>query len=204
MTLEHVFYAYDRTTHELSGHYRYCPFCASPLSPRTFDGRPTCAGCGFVHFRNPSPGVSVLVTDGEQVLLGRRVARNPGGQKWCLPGGFIEYGEDFLSAAVREVKEETGLEVEIRSIINVVSNFLSPRLHTLVVVLLARVVAGTLAPGDDLSEMAWFPRQGPLPEMAFDADRYIVETYARTGLSGLPVGAVDAAGCAVQPSGWDR
>ena len=61
--------------------------------------------------------------------------------------GFIEYDEDFLTAALREVKEETGLDVEIRSLLSVVSNFLSPRLHTLAIVLLARVVGGELERG---------------------------------------------------------
>ena len=49
-----------------------------------------------------------------------------------------------LTAAIREVKEETGLDVEIRSILSVVSNFLSPRLHTLAIVLLARAVGRLL------------------------------------------------------------
>ena len=110
-----------------------------------------------------------------------------GAGEWGLPMGFIEADEDFLTAAIREVKEETGLDVEIRSILSVVSNFLSPRLHTLAIVLLARVGGGELCAADDLEDVAWFPLAGPLPEMAFEADAHICERYYQTRLEGAPV-----------------
>jgi ADP-ribose pyrophosphatase YjhB (NUDIX family) len=128
----------------------------------------------------------VLIERDGQVLLGRRSGR-VGTAKWGLPMGFIEHDEDFLTAACREVKEETGLDVEICSILSVVSNFLSPRLHTLAIVLLARVTGGTLQAGDDLEAVEWFPLAGPLPEMAFEADAHICERFYRTRLGGAPV-----------------
>ena len=147
---------------------------------------PTCPDCRYVQFRNPSPGVVVLIEQDGQVLLGRRSGR-VGTGKWGLPMGFIEYDEDFLTAAIREVKEETGLDVEIRSILSVVSNFLSPNLHTLAIVLLARVAGGELAAGDDLDAVEWVSLAAPLPEMAFEADAHICERYYRTRLEGAPV-----------------
>ena len=108
------------------------------------------------------------------------------GELWCLPGGFIEYDEDYLSAGIREVREETSLTVEIRSILSIVSNFLSPRLHTLVAVLEGRVVEGELGPGDDAVDARWFGHD-QLPEMAFEADTHIVGRYYATGLAGLEV-----------------
>jgi ADP-ribose pyrophosphatase YjhB (NUDIX family) len=139
-----------------------------------------------VQFRNPSPGVVVLIEQDGQVLLGRRSGR-VGRGKWGLPMGYIEYDEDFLTAAIREVKEETGLDVEIRSILSVVSNFLSPNLHTLAIVLLARVAGGELAAGDDLDAVEWFPLSGTLPEMAFEADAHICTRYYQTRLEGALV-----------------
>ena len=86
------------------------------------------------------------------------------------------------------MKEETGLEVEIRSILNVVSNLLSPRLHTLAIVLLAGVNAGELKAGDDLETLDWFPLPGLLPEMAFEADEFIIRRVQNTNLEeSLPV-----------------
>jgi ADP-ribose pyrophosphatase YjhB (NUDIX family) len=107
---------------------------------------------------------------------------------WGLPQGYIEFDEDFLTAAIREVKEETGLDVEIRSIVNVVSNLLSPGLQTLAIVLLAGVVGGELRAGDDLEALAWVPLSESLPEMAFEADEYIIERYRQAEYDwGLPV-----------------
>jgi ADP-ribose pyrophosphatase YjhB (NUDIX family) len=128
----------------------------------------------------------VLIEQEGRVLLGRRTGSYGAGQ-WGLPMGFIEHGEDFLTAARREVKEETGLDVEICSILSVVSNFLSPRLHTLAIVLLARAAGGALQAGDDLDAVAWFPLDGPLPEMAFEADAHICERFYRTRIEGAPV-----------------
>jgi 8-oxo-dGTP pyrophosphatase MutT (NUDIX family) len=121
------------------------------------------------------------------VLLGKRRGGIQKG-KWCLPQGYIEFEEDFLTAAIREVKEETGLDVEIQLILNVVSNFLLPNLHTLAIVVLAHVIAGDLCAGDDLEMLTWIPSSESLPEMAFEADEWIIERYQRSKRKeGLPV-----------------
>jgi ADP-ribose pyrophosphatase YjhB (NUDIX family) len=117
------------------------------------------------------------------VLLGIAPARLRARRGACP--AFIECG--IFTAAIREVREETGLRVEIRSLLSVVSNFLADDLHTLVVVLLGRVAGGVPQAGDDLEELRWFPLEGPLPPMAFQADRHIIERYCLTRLSGAPV-----------------
>jgi len=109
------------------------------------------------------------------------------GGKWSLPGGFIEFDEDFLTSAHREIMEETGLSIKIISIISVVSNFFSPDLHTLVIVLLAQKMSGSLQPGDDMVKLDWFPISGPFPPMAFEADTHIIDRYSKTKMSGISV-----------------
>jgi ADP-ribose pyrophosphatase YjhB (NUDIX family) len=99
----------------------------------------------------------------------------------------VEYDEDFLMAAVREVEEETGLTVQIESILSVSSNFLAPHVHTVVTVLLGRPAGGALLAGDDADQVDWFSAKEPLPDLAFEADRHIIERYFATGLSGAPV-----------------
>lgn len=147
------------------------------------------AASGSGHPRNPWPGVVTLIEDAGRVLLVHRRPRAHRGGFWCLPGGYIEFGEDFLTAGRREVLEETGLTVRIESILSVVSNFFEPKRHTLVVVLLGRVAAGSgpARAGDDADGLEWFPLEGPLPEMAFEADRHIIGRYAATRLDGAPV-----------------
>ena len=189
MQIKQVFSTYDGKEDTQKGQFKYCPICGAQLALKEKGGvqRPACPNCGFVQFRNPVPGVVVVIEKDGQVLLGRR-AGGFGKGKWGLPQGYIEFDEDFLTAAIREVKEETGLEVEIQSIINVVSNKLSPSLHTLAIVLLAGVVAGELCACDDLETLEWFPQSGPLPEMAFEADEFIIRRYHKTKHEdGLPV-----------------
>jgi ADP-ribose pyrophosphatase YjhB (NUDIX family) len=189
MHVKQVFSNYREQEDIDLGQYKYCPFCGTRLLLKEKGGkqRSACPDCGFVQFRNPVPGVVVVIEKDGYVLLGKR--RGGFGEgKWGLPQGYIEFDEDFLTAAIREVKEETGLDVEIRSILNVVSNLLSPRLHTLTIVLLAGVEAGELCAGDDLETLEWIPLSGSLPEMAFEADEYIIRRCEKTKLEeGLPV-----------------
>jgi len=189
MPIQQVFAAYDATDKPQPKYYKYCPVCGTRLKLESEGNqrRPVCSNCGFVQFRNPFPGVVVVIEKEGLVLLGRR-AGGFGKGKWGLPQGYIEFEEDFLTAAIREVKEETGLDVKIRSVINVVSNFLSPRLHTLAIVMLAGVIGGEPCACDDLEILEWFPLTEPLPEMAFEADRMILRRVQDTDLGeGLPV-----------------
>jgi 8-oxo-dGTP diphosphatase len=190
MQPKQIFTAYDRfSAGQDRNAFRYCPLCAAPLSTKNHldHTRQICSHCGWIHYRNPASGVVILITDEERVLIGKRGSSSFAAGLWCLPGGFVEFGEDFLGAAIRETREETGLDVEICSIISVCSNFLASHLHTLVTVLKARVIGGTPAPGDDLKELRWVPLEGPFPEMAFEADSHIIERYRLTFLEGAPV-----------------
>jgi len=181
MQIKQVFSTYDEKEDTHLGQFKYCPLCGTQLFLKEKGGeqRPACPNCGFVQFRNPIPGAVVVIEKDGHILLGKRAGGFRRG-KWGLPQGYIEFDEDFLTAAIREVKEETGLEVEIRAIINIVSNFLSPRLHTLAIVLLAGVKTGEPCAADDLETLEWFPLSGPLPEMAFEADDFIIRRYQKT------------------------
>jgi len=184
--MNQVYVWYDRQERQAEGTFKYCPLCGAELVPVEQERqlRPTCPHCGFVQFQNPAPTISVLVVAGDRVLLGKR-GSSPGKGKWALPAGYVEYGEDFLSTATREVAEETGLEIEIEGIINVVSSFFSPRYHFLGLYLVGRVVGGNIAAGDDLEAVAWFPL-AELPEIAFQEDLDVIAWYAlnrRVGIS---------------------
>jgi ADP-ribose pyrophosphatase YjhB (NUDIX family) len=187
MRVKQVFAHYEQPD-QAAGRFTHCPFCGSHLVLRESDHqlRPVCADCGFVQYRNPAPTVSILILDGGCVLLGKR-GGDPGRGTWSLPSGYVEYGDDFLSAAVREAKEETGLDIEVCSIANVVSSFVSPRYHFLGIYLLARVVGGELAAGDDLEAVDWFPLSGPLPEMGFQEDVQAIQLGTQDAFAGLPV-----------------
>jgi 8-oxo-dGTP diphosphatase len=193
--LRQVFSGYDRQEYQQVDEYRYCPFCSTPLQRVAVGGKPRahCPNCGFTHFKNPAPTVSVVILDGDHILLGRRSAP-PGEGRWAFPSGYIEWEDDFLSTAIRETKEETGLEVELVSVLNVVSSFWSPRFHFLSLFVSARVVGGDLVAGDDLLAAEWFSLLEPLPDLAFEEDRAILEMVRSEQLAGLPVDADFALG----------
>lgn len=139
-----------------------------------------------MQFVNPYPGVTVVVVEEERVLLGRRSLQTGWGDHWCLPGGHIEFDEDFLTAGLRETLEETGVHVEITGLLSVVSNFWHHIDSTFVAVLLARPIHGQPTRNSEMSEVAWFEWTA-LPTMAFEADAHIIERYFTTRDPGAAV-----------------
>lgn len=188
MQLAQLYAAYDWRENRGVDKFKYCPLCGTQLTQELVAQRtrPLCPACGFIYYRNPFPTVSVLVTHNGRILLGKR-SGEPGKGKWALPSGYIEFEDDFLTAAIREVKEETGLDIEIVSILNVQSAFLPLEYHFLGIYLLARVIGGKLNPEDDLEEVKWFSLSGPLPEMAFPPDVDLIQTYSNGEVEGIPV-----------------
>ena len=128
-----------------------------------------CPTCGYVHFRDPGVGAAVLLTEADRVLLVRRGPGATRSGRWCIPCGFVDYGEDVAEAAAREVLEETGLTVEVGEPIFVRSNFHDPAKLTVGIWFSGRIVAGTPAAGDDASEVGWFD-VAELPDLAFETD----------------------------------
>jgi len=128
-----------------------------------------------VHPRNPVPTVDIIIAfEGGIVLIER--ANPPHG--WALPGGFIDYGETAEDAAVREAREETGLELEGLEQFRVYSDpERDPRLHTMTVVFTA-VGCGVLRADDDAKAAAVYQLDELPDEMAFDHRRIIVD-YVR-------------------------
>ena len=98
----------------------FCPRCGKPLADRLAYGqvRRACDACGFVHFRDPVVAVVALVIREGKALMVRR-AMDPERGKWAFPAGYLDYGEDPREAAVREVREETGIDIRITRLIDV-------------------------------------------------------------------------------------
>jgi ADP-ribose pyrophosphatase YjhB (NUDIX family) len=168
----------------------YCSKCGSECRLwHEGQAHSICTSCGQIQFVNPTLGVDVLVVDGDRVLLGRRSPWTGWGGRWCLPGGHVDFDEDFLTAGLRETLEETGVQVEVTGLLSVASSFWQHVDSTLVAVLLARPLQGTPAPNPEMSEVAWF-HWNSLPEMAFEANVHIIERYFTNQ---EPVTSVDAA-----------
>ena len=85
----------------------YCSNCGALNETRKIDGRmrKVCPDCGTVHYHNPRPAVTVIAVQDSKLLLVKR-AVEPAIGEWCLPGGFMEAGENTLESARRELLEE--------------------------------------------------------------------------------------------------
>lgn len=102
---------------------------------------------------------AVVVGNGKVLLIRRGKPPRPG--QWSLPGGGQELGESYIEAAIREVREETGLAIEVLGLIDVVDSITRDesgriRFHYLLADVVARPVGGTLQAGGDASEARWF------------------------------------------------
>lgn len=155
---------------------RFCLRCGTALVSRDDHGhpRPTCPACGWVYYRNPAPAAGVLlVKDGEVLLVKRRFEPRAGA--WCIPAGFMEYGESPEHCAVREAREETGLSVRLTGLFGVYAGFDDPRVRAVLILYTAERRGGRLVPGDDAIETRWFPLSRPPRAIAFHAHRRALE-----------------------------
>jgi ADP-ribose pyrophosphatase YjhB (NUDIX family) len=132
----------------------------------------------------PILGVGAIIIDSGRVLLVER-GRQPLKGYWSLPGGVLEVGEKLADGIRREVVEETGLEVELLSVVEIFERIMRDaagvaEYHYVLIDYLCRVTGGVLQPGDDVSEARWVERkclpqyritEGTVPviEKAFDA-----------------------------------
>ncbi|MCD6515240.1 MAG: NUDIX domain-containing protein [Candidatus Asgardarchaeia archaeon] len=106
----------------------------------------------------------------EFVLISRK--NEPFKNYWALPGGFIEYGETAEQAAIREMKEETGLDVQVIDLVGVYSDpKRDPRGHVISITFLAKIIGGTLKASTDAKIAKFF--KTPPEKLAFDHKKII-------------------------------
>ncbi len=141
----------------------------------------TCAASSAArsHWANPVPGAQAVIVREGKALLGRR-RDDPGAGLWDLPGGFLHEGESALAGLRRELREETGLEVEPVEFLGTWSEPYEERI-VLCLTWLARVTGGTERAGDDLVELGWFRREDRPrgAELAFPTFEEILSLWER-------------------------
>ena len=151
--------------------YRFCPTCAGLLESRTLKkGDPerlVCTRCGQVIYLDPKIAVGTIIRTGDDRLVMVRRAIDPGYGLWVFPGGYVDRGEDVTDAAVREAREEAGVEVELEKLVNIYSY---GHRSLIVLVYAGRMTGGELCTDEECLEARLFtPDDLPWDKLAFDS-----------------------------------
>ena len=170
-------------SHDDQSPYRFCPRCGGSLEGRilkaTEPERLVCTACEFVFYLDPKIAVGTIIrTDSDRLVLVRR-AIEPGYGRWVFPGGYVDRGEPLTTAAIREAKEECGLDVRLEGLVNIYSY---PKRAPVIVVYAATAIGGALCCDDEGLEAAEFTGESiPWQELAFRS----TEEGLRDYLAGL-------------------
>jgi len=162
-------YRVPTQVHQHDAEFHFCPVCGGFLETRLLKGgdppRQVCSACGFVFYLDPKLAVGTVISDDRQRIVLVKRAIEPGYGKWVFPGGYVDRGEEVLRAAVREAREETGLDVRIDRLINIYSY---AGRTPVIVVYAATMTGGCLACDDEGLEAKFFePATIPWDELAF-------------------------------------
>ena len=162
--------------------YRFCPLCGQTLVISEVDHRRRMIcpdkSCRFVFYQNPVPAAGAIMVDDDRILLVKR-AHMPRIGWWCIPAGFMEWDEHPRQTAVREVGEETGLQIRLTSLFDVYSGNDDPRTNALLILYLADVVGGTMKPADDALDVRYFPFDDLPHNIAFESHIQAFADYTR-------------------------
>lgn len=158
--------------------FNFCSNCGAKLPITNYDLSPqTCSHCGRTHYQNSKPCAGALIVRDGCVLLVKR-AVEPFKGYWDIPGGFLEAGEHPLDGMLREVREETGLEVHVNELLGVYMDRYAidgEEIFTLNHYYIVEPLSGELRAMDDISAFEWFPLDALPPEgIAFEHERAVL------------------------------
>lgn len=158
--------------------YKYCPNCSNLLT-RLHKGNEKymyCSKCNKPIYQHTPQTAACLVQNKDNEILLVRRKNNPFAGMWSLPAGFVEYGENPIEAAVRELKEETGLQAKYDYIIGIYLADDDPKTYSMLTVIKTKGVSGKSRPLDDASEIKYFDPYR-LPKIAFKAQIKAIQDY---------------------------
>ncbi len=147
--------------------FRFCPVCGSQnFNDHDFKSR-RCADCGFTFYFNAAAACAVIITNEQGQLLVARRAEEPQKGTLDLIGGFVDPGESYDQAVIREIREETGIDlmplvnsgqVDLRFLFSIPSTYLYSGLtiHSCDTFYHVQIPSDTpVQPDDDVAECFW-------------------------------------------------
>ncbi len=129
----------------------------------------------MANYKTPSITADIFIFDDDLNFILIKRKNDPFKDYWALPGGFVEYGESVETASIREAKEETSIDVELKDLVNVYSEpDRDPRGHTITVAYTAKGDLNARKADDDAKDIAIFSYE-KLEEIniAFDHEKII-------------------------------
>lgn len=155
---------------------KYCPYCSKPLTVRKNDGKDRlyCRAENRFLYENPLPAATCLVFDDKNHILLVLRNREPGIDKWALPGGFIETGESPAEAAKRELEEETGIQASGPELVDVIfQKSLYYKTSILIIGYRFSSYEGETVAGDDAADARFFSVD-EMPPLAFKSHETMI------------------------------
>ena len=147
--------------------FRFCPICGSEHFEVNSEKSKWCGHCGFEYFFNPSASTVAVICNQKNELLVVERAKEPAKGTLDLPGGFADLYETAEEGVVREVREETGLEVCVDRFLFTLPNiypYSGLDIHTMDLFFLCRVTGGSIRAMDDAARAIWLPWERLRPE----------------------------------------
>jgi ADP-ribose pyrophosphatase YjhB (NUDIX family) len=158
--------------------YQFCPRCGGSLASRVLKaGEPArlvCQACGFVFFLDPKVATgAVFSLDGGILLVQRGIEPSYG--KWVFPGGYVDRGEALEVAAIREVKEESGLDVRLTRLLGAYS---SPGYPVILIAYAGEVTGGSIRVDEEgLDARVFAPAEIPWGDLAFPSTSQVLRDF---------------------------
>ena len=165
--------------------FKYCPCCgSSKFEINNFKSK-KCGNCGFVYYFNSAAATAAFIIDNNGNLLVAKRAHEPAKGTLDLPGGFVDMYESAEEAIIREVKEETGLEINKPGYLYSIPNiyvYSDLKIHTLDMFFEVIIEnAFEIQAADDVSELIWMKREDINPELfGLSSIRKAVEKWLLT------------------------
>ena len=162
-----------------SAPFSYCPRCGGALERRllksTEPERPVCTRCGFIYYLDPKIAVGTIIKVARDRIVLVRRAIEPGYGRWVFPGGYVDRGEPLTAAAIREAREECGLDVRLDGLVNIYSY---AGRTPVIVVYAATAIGGTLCIDEECLETAEFDVSAiPWDDLAFRSTHEALHDY---------------------------
>lgn len=157
--------------------FDYCPKCGEKNSAKQETSKFSCKNCDYVFYFNSKPTASALIVHENRILLGKR-GIEPSKGKWDIIGGFLNYGESPENGLRREVREETGLEVEIDTFLGCfMDTYGKEKEATLNIAYTVKAKNSKSRPGDDIAELKWFSVDDLPDDIAFENGKSMIEAW---------------------------